>query len=218
MIKTLKSTLIVLAVLTFIFLIFDDAKSDNSNKQGCCTIEFATDDYRVGANIQIWRNEISFSEGLITDGGGTATWCFDDCPQATYFCTVTDIDCANPPCVHYFVPANWPANTVFELDGDCYCETDKINNGSNGNFELKQNYPNPFNPITKISFNVPSQSNVKIAVYTLAGELVTALVDRDHSPGTYSVDFDGTNLSSGIYIYKLEAGEFTDIKKMILIK
>jgi hypothetical protein len=85
-------------------------------------------------------------------------------------------------------------------------------------FELAQNYPNPFNPVTKINFSVPKQSFVSLKIYDLLGKEVSQLVNEVKTPGVYSIDFNALNLSSGAYFYKLEAGEFSDIKRMMLIK
>lgn len=86
------------------------------------------------------------------------------------------------------------------------------------NYFLSQNYPNPFNPSTVISYGMPNSGNVKLTVYDMTGREVTVLVDDTKQPGIYSVNFNGTNLSSGIYFYKFETGEFSANKKMILIK
>ena len=85
-------------------------------------------------------------------------------------------------------------------------------------FSLSQNYPNPFNPTTKINYTVPFDSKVTISVYSITGELVAELVNDFVSAGSYSVDFDGRNLASGMYIYKMAAGNFTQTNKMMLIK
>ncbi|QQS35958.1 MAG: T9SS type A sorting domain-containing protein [Ignavibacteriales bacterium] len=91
------------------------------------------------------------------------------------------------------------------------------------NFDLGQNYPNPFNPSTKIIFMIPSNisgeiSNVKLTVYDILGNIVTTLVDDQKPEGIYEVEFEASNLSSGTYVYKLQAGEFTQTRKMLLIK
>ncbi len=88
------------------------------------------------------------------------------------------------------------------------------------NFSLSQNYPNPFNPETKIKFAISGKSVVQtfLYVYDLNGREVTVLVNHQLQPGTYEVDFDGSNLPSGVYYYKLESGNFTQTKKMVLIK
>jgi hypothetical protein len=83
---------------------------------------------------------------------------------------------------------------------------------------LKQNYPNPFNPTTTIGFTLPIESNVKISIYNLIGQKVAEVVNSKFSSGNHSVDFNATNLASGIYLYKIEAGSFTSVKKMQLMK
>ena len=85
-------------------------------------------------------------------------------------------------------------------------------------FSLKQNYPNPFNPSTKIGFTLPLESEVKITVYNLIGQKITEIVNSKFSAGSHSVDFNATDLSSGIYLYKIEAGNFTAVKKMQVMK
>jgi hypothetical protein len=90
-------------------------------------------------------------------------------------------------------------------------------------FVLEQNYPNPFNPSTTIKYNLPSNekretTNVKLIVYDVLGKEVITLVNKQQKPGEYEVQFDATELTSGIYFYKLKAGSFTEVKKMIFIK
>ena len=85
-------------------------------------------------------------------------------------------------------------------------------------FSLEQNYPNPFNPTTRIDFTIPIESNVKISVYNLIGQKITEVVNSKFGVGKHSVSFDGSNLSSGIYLYKIEADNFTLTRKMQLIK
>ncbi|MCF8262056.1 MAG: T9SS type A sorting domain-containing protein [Melioribacteraceae bacterium] len=86
------------------------------------------------------------------------------------------------------------------------------------NFKLHQNYPNPFNPTTTINFDIPQTGNVKLSIYNSLGEKVKDLVSEIKSAGSYSVSFDASNLTSGIYFYKIEMEAFTSIKKMILVK
>jgi len=85
-------------------------------------------------------------------------------------------------------------------------------------FSLSQNYPNPFNPSTSIKYEIPVGSNVSLTVYNLLGESVTTLVDEYKPAGSYEVKFDASNYASGVYFYKIEAGGFSDIKKMMLVK
>ncbi len=85
-------------------------------------------------------------------------------------------------------------------------------------YSLSQNYPNPFNPQTKIKFAVPKASFTKLIVYDLLGGEVTTLVNEELRPGTYEADWDGSNYSSGVYFYKLMASDFSETKKMVLMK
>ncbi len=85
-------------------------------------------------------------------------------------------------------------------------------------FSLSQNYPNPFNPSTKINYQLQTANHVMLSVYDLNGRLMKELVNQKQSAGTYSFDFDGSNLPSGTYVYRLQAGEFQDTKKMLLLK
>jgi hypothetical protein len=91
-------------------------------------------------------------------------------------------------------------------------------NGPPSEYALEQNYPNPFNPSTTINFSIGKVSNVKLRVYNILGQQVMTLVDTRMNPGPQSVVFDAGKLSSGVYFYRLEAGSFTSVKKMLLIK
>ncbi|HMS65017.1 MAG TPA: T9SS type A sorting domain-containing protein, partial [Ignavibacteria bacterium] len=86
------------------------------------------------------------------------------------------------------------------------------------NFALSQNYPNPFNPITTITYYLPKQSFVKVKVNDELGREVRVLVNETKDPGSYSAEFNSENLSSGIYFYTIEADNFSQTKKMILMK
>jgi hypothetical protein len=85
-------------------------------------------------------------------------------------------------------------------------------------FQLNQNYPNPFNPTTTISFDVGRAGHVKLDIYNVLGQRVASLVDRHMERGTYEADWDASSFSTGIYFYKLETENFSDTKKMLLLK
>lgn len=85
-------------------------------------------------------------------------------------------------------------------------------------FALDQNYPNPFNPITIIKFALPKDSEVNLSIYNVLGELVTTLVNEEMKAGYHQVDFNAANLATGVYLYRIKAGEFVQTKKMILMK
>jgi hypothetical protein len=85
-------------------------------------------------------------------------------------------------------------------------------------YELAQNYPNPFNPLTKINFFLPNAGNVELTLYNQLGEKVSIIARGEYSAGSHGIEFVAENLASGIYYYKLKAGSFSRIKKMILMK
>jgi hypothetical protein len=85
-------------------------------------------------------------------------------------------------------------------------------------FSLNQNYPNPFNPVTKITYEIPKAGMVTLKVYNMLGQEIATLVNEIKSTGKYTVHFNGANLTSGIYIYKLTAEDYSSARKMILLK
>jgi len=85
-------------------------------------------------------------------------------------------------------------------------------------FKLEQNYPNPFNPSTKIKYAVPERSNVLIKIYDILGSEVVTLVNEEMDAGWYQKSFDAYSYSSGVYLFRMEAGNYISTKKMMLIK
>ena len=85
-------------------------------------------------------------------------------------------------------------------------------------YQLLPNYPNPFNPTTNINFNLPVTSNVQLTVYNLLGQKVATLIDGRTAAGLHTVKFDAQNLASGVYFYRLKAGDLMLQRKMTLIK
>jgi len=107
----------------------------------------------------------------------------------------------------------WKINGEEEANADITC------------YALNSNYPNPFNPTTQISYQLPKDGFVNLVVYNIIGQKVAELVNQEQASGKYTVKFDAStssatasNLPSGVYIYKLQAGEFSDVKKMLLTK
>lgn len=111
-----------------------------------------------------------------------------------------------------------PNSNIVIKAGNTTIGVENISNEIPGTYSLKQNYPNPFNPVTNINFSIPKQSFVKITVYDNLGREVNQLVNGLYAAGSYKADFDGTNLSSGLYFYRIEAGSFVETKSMILTK
>ena len=85
-------------------------------------------------------------------------------------------------------------------------------------FTLEQNYPNPFNPSTMIRFALPNRSHVVLTIFNALGQQVAELVNGDIESGYHEARFDGSGLSSGMYFYRLQAGDLADTKKLLLIK
>ena len=115
------------------------------------------------------------------------------------------------------------------IDNDIYKTTNggvnilKISSEVPNDFKLFQNYPNPFNSYTKIKFEIPldvkhKTLNINLMIYDILGKEIATLVNEPLHPGTYEVTFNGSNLSSGVYFYRIEAGDFTSVKKMLMIK
>jgi hypothetical protein len=85
-------------------------------------------------------------------------------------------------------------------------------------YHLHQNYPNPFNPSTTIEFYLPKTSDVVLKVFNILGEEITTLVSERLSAGSYSYGWDASNLASGVYLYQLQAGDYVETRKMVLMK
>jgi len=117
--------------------------------------------------------------------------------------------------------SNYSANNVWVSKGCSGGTLTGINHNNNEipkTYSLSQNYPNPFNPTTNIKFSIPKNSVVKLTIYDLTGRVVETLVDGQLNAGNYAYDFDASNIASGVYFYKLQSDNFTDVKKMMLIK
>ena len=102
--------------------------------------------------------------------------------------------------------------------------SDKGGNGggstsvNNDDYRLYQNYPNPFNPVTRISYQINKEGFVSLHVYNLVGQIIKVLISEDQQPGRYEVEFDATDLPTGVYLYKLQINGFTSVKRMTLLK
>jgi hypothetical protein len=93
-----------------------------------------------------------------------------------------------------------------------------VDNRLPNEYSLYQNYPNPFNPSTTIRFSLPENQLVKLSVFNILGEFISELTNQEYEAGTYTIDFDGLTLTSGLYFFRIETQDFVETKKMILIK
>ncbi len=143
---------------------------------------------------------------------------------------------SNSPKQYEYIDENIPSDNLLyrlkqiDTDGtfEYYNETVNVNadnitgvesDNLPGEFSLSQNYPNPFNPVTQIRFSVAEKSKVILSVYNTLGEQVAELINAEYSPGTYGIEFNAENLPSGLYIYKLQAGDkYNAVGKMVLVK
>ena len=106
-----------------------------------------------------------------------------------------------------------------DLDGtNTATEAKSIQMNSPVQFALEQNFPNPFNPSTTIRYGLPARTHVTMTIYNTLGQQVVELVNGDIDAGNHDVRVDGSNLASGVYFYRLTAGEHVDSKKLILMK
>ncbi len=109
-------------------------------------------------------------------------------------------------------------NTYFINSGSISKKDDRVNNLVLRGYELSENYPNPFNPTTTINYQLPQTGFVTLKVYDILGKEVAALVNEQKNQGRYSVNFDASHISSGVYIYQLRVNDYVSSKKMLLLK
>ena len=167
---------------------------DFDTKENYATVKYNS------AGEEIWVQVYNGS----SDGSDIASALFTDANDNVY---VTGYSYDGPNSVDY---------VTFK-----YSQTVGINQISNSfasGFELKQNYPNPFNPVTNLEFEISELGFVTLKIYNELGREISTLVSTRLKPGTYKYNFDASNLTSGIYFYKLESNSFSDTKKMLLIK
>jgi hypothetical protein len=135
-------------------------------------------------------------------------------PENAERCGVIMMDYPGPGLIEAIINQNSLMPTSVEDDNDGTLPL---------SFQIYQNYPNPFNPMTKIKYSLPQRSHLKIEVYNVLGQRVRTLVDREESAGSYTVNWDGKAedgqaVSTGVYLYRFQAGEYVQTKKMVLLK
>ncbi|MEW5923440.1 MAG: T9SS type A sorting domain-containing protein [Candidatus Zixiibacteriota bacterium] len=203
------------------FPLFDDYTGFGVNAVMPDTINW------TGAGLAAWPLEdttlhISFTVQITNTG----MFCFDTCQIPNVAPTPGMYDWLLEDMNSFFLSAaEGPSQPLcWEVVDTSQSPVNELENGIlPTNFELGQNYPNPFNPSTKLDFAVPTFSKVNISVFNILGQKIATLVDGEYAAGYYSVDWDsrgddGSEVASGIYFYKLEANNFTDTKKLMLIR
>ena len=109
-------------------------------------------------------------------------------------------------------------NEIYEFITDKITSVKVLNSDLPDGFALTQNYPNPFNPLTTIRYAIPHSAKVKLAVHDMLGRKIETLVDEEQSAGWKEVQWNAQNISSGVYFYKLSAGNYLQTRKMLVVK
>ncbi|MDR3668355.1 MAG: YCF48-related protein [Ignavibacteriaceae bacterium] len=164
----------------------------------------ASEKNNYGFELERGNNLNSFRQILFIKGSGTYTG------KSSYSFLDKDL----MPGTYYYRLKQTDLNGSFKY----YYLGSEIQIGNPVSYELSQNYPNPFNPSTLIKYAIPNDGMVTLKVYDISGKEVAVLVNEDQKAGNYSVDFDAHHLSSGIYFYKIESGNYNSTKKLVLIK
>ena len=179
-------------------------------------------------------NSYNFGESLINDGSGDARIEYQDGNHN--YNNNWDSTLANNP-ANIYVKLN---STFTEVRGILfyshsyykivprknddfigYMGPTAVNDGRTAlpvSYKLDQNYPNPFNPTTTINFSIPRQSMVALKIFNILGQEVKTLVNENKAPGNYSINFNASNLSSGVYFYSIKTENYYQVKKMMLLK
>lgn len=142
----------------------------------------------------------------------------DDQNLGAYFFPFDAAWTKHPRVRHHLVMGQNLATYISEKMGWTTDVENSFNASTPSDFELSQNYPNPFNPVTKINYQLPEDGFVSLIVYDVLGKKVASLVNEEQTAGTYQTTFDGGRLSSGMYFYKIQAGDFVKTKKLVLMK
>jgi photosystem II stability/assembly factor-like uncharacterized protein len=177
--------------------------SPTISNEKCCKLEFVP-----GNPSKLW---LLTTDNLYFSNDSGMTWTKD--PVSAQFSYGVDIVC--PDSKHGWLQAE----KIFRSSN-----ADQVTSVSDNEhivpseFNLCQNYPNPFNPTTTINYSIPKVGQVKLTVFNTIGSKVATIVNEYKPAGNYSVQFNASSLASGIYFYRIESGQFSQIKKMILLK
>ncbi len=167
----------------------------------------------IGDTVKfMWMSGIHTTTSVSVPTGATAWSSPMDSAHTSFIYKVTDAGLYNFQCnYHYFM--GMTGTITVNPTG-----IKPISNTVPDKFELLQNYPNPFNPTTNINFNISNHAVIKLVIYDLKGAEVVTLVKQEVQPGSYSVVWDASGYSSGLYLFRLEAPGFSQTRKMLVIK
>ena len=195
------------------YLIFDLGK-----EKSVSMTKFSFYDFQAGRvyqyTVSVSNDQINWNDVIVNASSASEEWTVNQftVQQARYvklqFISSND-------------PGNWANLWEAQIWGEDQTTSVESNQDKESpeSYKLSQNYPNPFNPNTTIEFEIKEDAKVKLTVYNILGEQVAELVNGDINVGTHKVDFNAANLASGVYVYRLEAGNnFTETKKMVLMK
>jgi hypothetical protein len=187
-------------------------QSDNNVKIDWTTTS-ETNTYGFYVQRQVESSTQWTTVSPLIPGAGTSleqhdyTWTDNNVPQGVYYYRLEQVD--NNGAISYTNPIKFVITGPLGVKGDQQAPL---------TFELEQNYPNPFNPTTSIQYALPQAAYVSLKIYNVLGLEVATLVNGEQSVGYKSVQFDATNLPSGVYVYRIEAGTFSATKKLLLMK
>ncbi len=187
---------------------------------------------RYVATITISNDTIMIIETDTSSVGGTCTDCLKDfavsitgLPSGTYHARMYQKE-LNPLWISLmdsaqftFVASGSPLQSFSNYVSNCH-KLDAVNEHPDqpAGYSLLVNYPNPFNPLTVITYSIPSMQEVTLKIYDVAGRVVRTLVDGRQVEGTHVVPFDASRLANGVYFYRITAGTFTAVKKLVVLK
>lgn len=194
---------------------------DNINCAGYTNITLEWDnDFRHFNASSVARTQVSYNGGstwetLVEWSGVSKRNSFENfsLPNATNIPNLKIRFVSIQPGWHWW----WTIDNV-TVKGDIITDVAQTGSEIPSSYNLSQNFPNPFNPVTKINFAIPKQGFVSMKIFDVTGREVANLVNEVKAPGYYSVDFNASVLSSGVYLYRLESADFLDVKRMVLIK
>ena len=167
--------------------------------------------------VSISDDQVNWKDVVVNASSGSEEWTVNQfVEQQTRYVKLEFLSSTNNP-------NNWANLWEAQIWGTNNAQPDSVtsveDNQLPDKFSLSQNYPNPFNPSTSIEFELKENSKVKLTVYNILGEKVAELVNGEINAGVHKVEFNGANLASGIYVYRLDAGnKFIETKKMVLMK